>query len=106
MGTYAGIEAFAQNCPSLKVTNVGIESGKATVVASRPWPRTARHYECSVEQMRQALSSNCPSVTNVVLSSCGMVTDVSVEAVAKNFTSLTTIYLDRCGKVTDAGIEA
>ena len=74
--------------------------------ASRPWPRTARHYECSVEQMRQALSSNCPSVTNVVLSSCGMVTDVSIEAVAKNCTSLTTIYLDRCGKVTDAGIEA
>ena len=44
MGTYAGIEAFAQNGPSLKVTNVGIEGGKATDVGV------------------EALAKNCPSL--------------------------------------------
>ncbi len=44
MDTHAGIEAFAQNCPSLKVTSVGIESGKATDVGI------------------EALAKNCPSL--------------------------------------------
>ena len=52
MGTYAGIEAFAQNWPSLKVTNVGIESGKATDVGI------------------EALAKNCTSVTTIYLDRC------------------------------------
>ncbi len=44
MGTYAGIEAFAQNCPSLNVANLGIQNGKATDVGI------------------EALAKNCPSL--------------------------------------------
>ena len=44
----------------------------------------------------EALAKDCPSWTNVGLSSCGKVTDVGIEALAKNCTSVTTIYLYRC----------
>ena len=116
--TDAAITALANGCPALRhvdLQNCYNLTDAAKIIPGSMTKRNGFQTFCveadgaSVnlcDAVILALANGCPGLTNINVSSCGVLTDAAIIALANGCPGLTNVNLTSCKNVTDATIIA